>query len=118
LVTAKANGTVIVTATAADGGGAKATKTITITNQNVGINEANLKNQITVYPNPSGNFVTITTNNNLIIQQLQLFDITGKIIAQFNNQTEIDLTNIANGIYLLNIQTEKGNLVKQIVVNR
>jgi hypothetical protein len=62
--------------------------------------------------------LTIKTFNNLAIQQLFFLDITGKIIAQFNSQTEIDLTNIANGIYLLNIQTEKGNLVKQIVVNR
>jgi len=118
LVTAKANGTVIVTATAADGGGAKATKTIAISNQNVGINEVNLNNQITVYPNPAGNFVTITTTNNLTIEQLQLFDITGKVLAQFNNQTEIDLSTIENGVYLLNIITEKGNLVKRLVVNK
>jgi hypothetical protein len=118
LVTAKANGTVIVTATAADGGGAKATKTITISNQNVGINEANLNNQITVYPNPASNMLTIKTFNNLAIQQLFFLDITGKIIAQFNNQTEIDLTNIANGMYLLQIQTENGNLIKQVVVNK
>ncbi len=118
LVTAKANGTVIVTATAADGGGATATKTITISNQTVGINEVNLTNQITVYPNPASNMLTIKTINNLAIQQLSFLDITGKLIAQFMNQTEIDLTNIANGVYLLNIQTEKGNLVKQVVVNR
>jgi hypothetical protein len=118
LVTAKANGTVIVTATAVDGGGAKATKTITISNQTVGINEVNLSNQITVYPNPASNTLTILTNNNLTIQQLQLLDITGKVIAHFNNQTEIDLTNIANGMYLLKIQTQNGNLIKQVVVNR
>ncbi len=118
LVTAKANGTVIVTATAADGGGAKATKTITISNQNVGIEDISLKNQITVYPNPAGNFVTITTTNNLTIKQIQLLDITGNIIAQFSSQTEIDLSNISNGVYLLNIQTEKGNLVKRLVVNK
>jgi uncharacterized protein YjdB len=118
LVTAKANGTVIVTATAADGGGAKATKTITISNQNVGIKDRNLNNQITVYPNPTSNLLTIKTINNLTIQQLQLLDITGKIIAQFNNQTEIDLSEIANGMYLLQIQTENGNLIKQVVVNR
>ncbi len=118
LLTAKANGTVIVTATAADGGGAKATKTITISNQNVGIEDISLKNQITVYPNSAGNFVTITTTNNLTIKQIQLLDITGNIIAQFSSQTEIDLSNISNGVYLLNIQTEKGNLVKQVVVNK
>ncbi|MEI7977728.1 MAG: Ig-like domain-containing protein [Bacteroidota bacterium] len=118
LVTAKANGTVIVTATAADGGGVKATKTIIISNQTVGLNEVNLYNQITVYPNPVSNLLTIKTINNLTIQQLQLLDITGKMIAQFNNQTEIDLSEIANGMYLLQIQTENGNLIKQVVVNR
>ncbi len=122
LVTAKANGTVIVTATAADGGGATATKTITITNQTVGINEVNLNNQITVYPNPASNKLIIKTTNNLTPDasglQLQLLDLTGKVIANYNNQTEIDISAIANGMYLLHIQTPNGNLVKQVVVNR
>ncbi|MFA9215290.1 MAG: Ig-like domain-containing protein, partial [Candidatus Methylacidiphilales bacterium] len=122
LVTAKANGTIIVTATAADGGGAKATKTITITNQTVGINEVNLNNQITVYPNPASNKLIITTTNNLTPDasglQLQLLDLTGKVIANYNNQTEIDISAIANGMYLLHIQTPNGNLVKQVVINR
>ncbi|MEI7979356.1 MAG: T9SS type A sorting domain-containing protein [Bacteroidota bacterium] len=118
LLTAKANGTVIVTATAADGGGAKATKTITISNQTIGINEVNLTNKITVYPNPASNTLTIKTINNLTIQQLQLLDITGKVIAQFNNQTEIDVSAMANGMYLLQIQTLNGSVVKQVVVNK
>jgi len=118
LVTAKANGTVMVTATAADGGGAKATKNITISNQNVGINEVNLSNQITVYPNPVSNVLTIKSAVDLSGLQLQLLDITGKVIAKYHNQTEIDLTNIANGIYMLNIQTNHGNVVKQVVINK
>ncbi len=122
LVTAKANGTVVVTATAADGGGATATKTITITNQTVGINEVNLNNQITVYPNPASNKLIITTTNNLTPDasrlQLQLLDLTGKVIANYNNQTEIDISAIANGMYLLHIQTPNRNVVKQVVVNK
>ncbi len=122
LVTAKANGTVIVTATAADGGGATATKTITITNQSVGLNKVNLNNQIKIYPNPASNKLIITTTNNLTPDasglQLQLLDLTGKVIANYNNQTEIDISAIANGMYLLHIQTPNGNLVKQVVVNK
>ncbi|MFA9215291.1 MAG: Ig-like domain-containing protein [Candidatus Methylacidiphilales bacterium] len=122
LVTAKANGTVIVSATAADGGGATAAKTITISNQTVGINEVNLNNQITVYPNPASNKLIIKTTNNLTLDasglQLQLLDLTDKVIANYNNQTEIDLSATANGMYLLHIQTLNGNLVKQVVVNK
>lgn len=79
----------------------------------MGINEVNLNDQITVYPNTASNFFTITTTNNLIIKQLHLLDITGKIISKFNNQTEIDLSNIANGICLLQIHTENGSAVKK-----
>jgi uncharacterized protein YjdB len=118
LVTAKANGTAIVTAQTTDGSNLTATKTISITNQNVGINEVNLNNQIVVYPNPASNILTIKSTFDLTGMQLQLLDITGKVIAQYHNQTEIDLSAIANGMYLLHIQTPNGNLVKQVVVNK
>ncbi|MFA9213493.1 MAG: T9SS type A sorting domain-containing protein [Candidatus Methylacidiphilales bacterium] len=39
-------------------------------------------------------------------------------MANYNNQTEIDISAIANGMYLLHIQTPNGNLVKQVVVNK
>jgi hypothetical protein len=84
----------------------------------VGINEVNLNNQIVVYPNPASNILTIKSTFDLTGMQLQLLDITGKVIAQYHNQTEIDLSAIANGMYLLHIQTPNGNLVKQVVVNK
>jgi hypothetical protein len=118
LVTAKANGTVIVTTTAADGGGAKATKTITISNQNVGINEVNLSNQIVVFPNPAIDKLTITTTNNLTIQQLQLLDISGKIIESYDNTMYMNISQLENGIYILQIQTNKGIVNKKVVVNK
>lgn len=118
LVTAKANGTAIVTAQTTDGSNLTATKTISITNQNVGINEVNLSNQIVVFPNPASNVLTIKSAIDLTGMQLQLLDITGKVIAQYHNQTEIDISAIANGMYLLHIQTPNGSVVKQVVVNK
>ena len=79
--------------------------------------------KINLYPNP--------TNGNLIISgtlsQPQLVDISvvnllGEMVTknQFqagrNWQTTIDLNAEAAGIYLVTIRTDKGNIVKRVLV--
>ncbi len=118
LLTAKANGTVIVTATAADGGGAKATKAITISNQNVGKNEVNLNNQITVYPNPASNTLTINqinANFSYKIINLQGQEIlNGELKKPFSS---IDISKLEAGSYIIGLTTETGIFWKKFVKN-
>ena len=47
-----------------------------------------------------------------------MYDISGNIIlgSNFSNSTEVDLSNIAKGTYLLNISTETGNITKKVIV--
>jgi hypothetical protein len=84
----------------------------------VGINEVNLSNQIVVFPNPAIDKLTITTTNNLTIQQLQLLDISGKIIESYDNTMYMNISQLENGIYILQIQTNKGIVNKKVVVNK
>jgi hypothetical protein len=109
LLTAKANGTVIVTATAADGGGAKATKTITISNQTVGINELNLTNQITVSPNPASNVLAVNQiNANFSYKIINLHGqeiLNGELKKTFSN---IDISKLEACSYIIGLTTETG----------
>jgi hypothetical protein len=71
---------------------------------------------ILVYPNPSNGMVTINCNNS--IKSVQLYDIQGRLL-QTNlvneNQTSIDISNQAKGVYFLKIVSEKGIGVQKIV---
>src|SRR5690606_19051451 len=58
-----------------------------------------------LYPNPANNVVNITNNENMLVNQVAVYDTTGKLIntQSFNEQTEIQLNveNLASGTYML-----------------
>ncbi len=79
---------------------------------------------VSVFPNPTTDFVTVDLNleNNSEILILNLTDVEGKLISQqtFKNvQSELikmDLNNIPDGMYNLTIKTDEGFVTKPLVV--
>ncbi len=67
--------------------------------------------ELTVFPNPSAGIVNIKSD--LKVEQINLYAIDGKFISATDESTiNID----TKGVYFLKIITDKGNLVKKIVV--
>src|SRR5690606_18614917 len=60
-----------------------------------------------VFPNPANNVVNITNSESIGIEQITIFDTTGKMLKTqiFNNENEVqlNLNNFASGIYMLHI---------------
>jgi hypothetical protein len=67
--------------------------------------------EVSVFPNPTAGKVTVKSDLN--IKQINLYAVDGKYIST-TESTTIDIA--VKGIYFLKIITEKGNLVKKIVV--
>lgn len=81
----------------------------------LGINEEDiLSSIILIYPNPSNGVFTIISSQNSIIK---LRDIQGKEIAERTNSPQIDFSNFSDGIYLIEITTDKGSYNKMITIN-
>src|SRR5690606_39216260 len=74
-----------------------------------------------VFPNPATNMVTITNNENIVVEQVTIYDISGKVINTqiFNKENEVQLNveHLASGTYMLHIQTSEGTAVKKLVRN-
>lgn len=85
---------------------------------NLSTNEQ-LATKFTMYPNPATNMVNITNNENMLVNQVTVYDIAGKQLntQSFNNEAEIQLNveNLASGTYILHLQTNKGLVVKKLV---
>ena len=66
------------------------------------------KNSISLYPNPTNNFVKVSLGEELQEVLFQLIDVTGKVIESTKipetSQFQIDLTSYNKGIYFLRIQ--------------
>lgn len=71
-----------------------------------------------VYPNPVSDFIAVRLNENSIAN-IRLFDLQGRKLyeAPVNNQSKIDLTGLANGVYFYQITKDKetvsGKLIKK-----
>ncbi len=84
-------------------------------NDNTSIKEE-LSNNIAIYPNPTTDIITIEGNN---IELIEVRDMQGQLITQFNNVTEkfnIDLSKQAKAIYFLTVKTDTETLIEKVIL--
>lgn len=78
-----------------------------------GIDQIMLANNVVIYPNPTSNVLKVSFGNIPHIEQLTLTDLQGKVILQRTNITDnaiqLDLSNYANGLYLLQVQSDQSS---------
>lgn len=74
-----------------------------------------LQDKITIYPNPTTDFITFSTD--LDDFQIQLFDISGKELLNLKNQKRISFEKYASGIYILKMTASASQkvYVKKII---
>lgn len=87
-----------------------------ITVMDTKIDENNLNNLVTVFPNPTYDNINLTVNTSKNYT-VQLFSISNQLIYNEQNATQIDLSKMKAGIYTLIIQTTKGIVIQKIVKN-
>ncbi len=70
---------------------------------------------VTVYPNPANDRLFIETE--VEIEEVGVYDIYGRQQTAVNGQKSltIDISNLSNGIYFVNVKTSAGSVVKKIV---
>jgi hypothetical protein len=85
---------------------------------NVSVEENELNNQVNIFPNPSNGIITISLNEP--IKNYTIYSSLGELIINNNPNTkniQINLTNHSAGIYYINIQTTKSNIIKKFIIN-
>ena len=77
------------------------------------------KKEITIYPNPTNGLFYIEANTSDKIN-LDLYDVSGKLLfsKDLNNKSNLDVTNLANGIYYITIKTNSQAVNKKLIIIR
>lgn len=82
----------------------------------VGLNDVSANSATTVSPNPATDMINVTLNN---VNSLKLVDINGRVVYSENvnnkNNTTINMSNLAKGIYSLQVITSTGVETKKVV---
>jgi len=85
----------------------------------VGIETNPLSQLVELYPNPTQATIEIRMDETkLKVKECKVFDIYGKllkIVPISNDLTRIDVSDFANGVYLIRIDSEMGTITKKFV---
>lgn len=83
-----------------------------------GIQNIDLENGISVYPNPSSDFVSIKNNSKLAIKSIQIMNTMGQVVKTVdadNNMISISLQELAAGNYFIKINSADSYCIKSII---
>jgi Secretion system C-terminal sorting domain len=72
-----------------------------------------------VYPNPVKNIISISNSENINVKSISISDLNGRFIKteNFSNVSDIkvNVSDLSSGMYLLNINSDQGIVIKKIV---
>ena len=86
------------------------------TGLNISVNEVENGATLKVFPNPSTSQVTLTSKG--VLSNIELIDALGRVVLtqMINiNRSQLDLTQVPNGIYLLRASNEEGLFTQRVV---
>lgn len=84
----------------------------------VGINDYNVDDMVSIYPNPTSSILNIEAEN---LVSISIFDMSGKIVYFANENcstASIDLSGFANAEYMVKVETKEGSSLKRIIKTR
>jgi hypothetical protein len=80
-----------------------------------------VQNNLTVYPNPTQDKLTISAKNGLGEATFKLMDLNGRTVLTIKQQlldtVTINMANLQDGIYVLSITGDNFNFIDKVVKN-
>ncbi|WP_026755566.1 T9SS type A sorting domain-containing protein [Sediminibacter sp. Hel_I_10] len=75
-----------------------------------------LEQQFRIVPNPSHGIFKVSAPQDLVIKNVSIYDVTGKLVLVAHAETEVNASELAKGLYLVKISSEIGTISKRIVI--
>lgn len=64
--------------------------------------------KVSIFPNPTQSILNLSLPNSIQLKSVRFYDINGKFISETKDQTSWDISEFSEGVYLMDIQTNKG----------
>ncbi|WP_333660538.1 S8 family peptidase [Chishuiella changwenlii] len=80
----------------------------------------NTLSQLAVYPNPVVNELSVNLPSNVKNAQINIFDVAGRSVIKTEvkkSSDKINVSNLAKGVYIVEIKTTNGVVTKKIIKN-
>lgn len=80
----------------------------------LGVND-NLKDVVSIYPNPTSDILNVAVPSNVEIISAQLYDVLGKDTGLRLVNGTMNTSNLSRGVYLLTLKTSAGDLTQKVI---
>ena len=78
---------------------------------------SNKKKRIKIYPNPTMEMLRIELSPGVQLEQIELFDSSGKKLKTFNkNERTLDISGLNSGNYLLKLRNKEGLFTEKVLI--
>ena len=81
----------------------------------LGVNDAALS-AISVFPNPATDVLNINVPSTIDLETATLYDVLGKVTNVSLSNGQINVANLARGVYILNVETSAGTLTEKVII--
>lgn len=83
-------------------------KVVIIKDTSLSLTKFNYENKLSIFPNPTLDYLSVDNGQN--IEKILVYDISGKLVSQFNNEYEnLYIGDLASGSYFVKI-TDRNNI--------
>jgi len=88
---------------------------IKLIDKSAGINKMLNDANVSIFPNPTSDFINIRPGNGYVVEKVFLYTVVGKLILT-ESKTCIDVKDILPGVYVMKILTNNQLFTKEIIV--
>jgi len=87
-----------------------------VNQQQLEVSQFEISENIVVYPNPTIATIYFKTSENLLNENVSIYNTTGKLVleSKIENNNSLDLNKLSSGIYLIQFSNKKFNSFKII----
>ena len=86
----------------------------------LGVKDESFDREITLYPNPSNGFISLTNSSINKIDKIEIYDLIGKQVhKEIVNDRELinlELENLNSGVYLVKVFSGNRNSIKKLII--
>lgn len=79
-----------------------------VTTTQTASNDKFFKENFALYPNPVLNELNISITNSLELNEITIFDLTGRKVKTFKKERTLNVSDLASGTYTISIKTNEG----------
>lgn len=80
----------------------------------LGVNQ-NIANLVSIFPNPASDVLNVKMASSIEVSEVAMYDVLGKKVGVSYNNGKINISGLAQGVYVLKVNTNAGTLTQKVI---